>query len=148
MYCKNCGKQLSDDAKFCHSCGSSVETPVTEQVAPTPTETAQPVCTCQCSQTPVQEIKKKNNVCCLVGFILSFVSYLFLFNELCLFSLAGLIVSIIGLVQAKKRNENWRGFGLAGIIIGGVAVLIGFVFFCVGCFVGCALALDNALGTI
>ena len=147
MYCRYCGKQLSDDSKFCHACGSAVDSPVTAQVTPTPTESPQPVCTCQCSQAPVQEGKKKNNVCCLIGFILSFVSYLFAFNELCIFSLAGLILSIIGLVQAKKRNENWRGFGLAGIIIGGVAVLIGFIFFCIGCAIGCSLALDS-LGTL
>lgn len=32
MYCKNCGKKLDDDAKFCPSCGTSV----TEQAPPEP----------------------------------------------------------------------------------------------------------------
>lgn len=33
MYCKHCGKEVSDDARFCAACGKSlVDSPVTEQV--------------------------------------------------------------------------------------------------------------------
>lgn len=48
MYCGNCGTQLPDDAKFCHSCGGAVSgsygyscassTPTPEPVAPIPQE--------------------------------------------------------------------------------------------------------------
>lgn len=51
------------------------------------------------------------NTMAVVGFILSFV-----------FSLAGLIVSIIALNQIKRTGEGGRGLALAGVIISSVAV--------------------------
>ena len=138
MFCKYCGKELSTDAKFCSSCGSAVEevaeTQETQKTQEVFEERAIPQPTCTCNAQP-----KKNNVCCLVGFILSFVSYVFLFNDLCLFSLAGFIVSLVGLCQCKRKDENWRGFGLAGTIIGAVAVGICFIIFFASCVATCAL---------
>ena len=138
MFCRYCGKEISNDAKFCSSCGSAVE--VKEETKDFFDDCATPQPTCSCNTQPQQ---KKNNVCCLVGFILSFISYIFLFNDLCLFSLAGFIVSLVGLCQCKRKDENWRGFGLAGTIIGAVAVFIGMIIFFASCAVGCALALGT-----
>lgn len=50
--------------------------------------------------------KKRTNSICIVGFVLSFVS-----------SLAGLVLSIIGLIQAKKVEEGGSGLAIAGIVI-------------------------------
>jgi len=40
MYCSNCGKQISDDVKFCPECGADIKTGIipikTKSVAPTP----------------------------------------------------------------------------------------------------------------
>lgn len=33
MFCKNCGKQLVDSAKFCDGCGAQLEVTVTQTVA-------------------------------------------------------------------------------------------------------------------
>lgn len=32
MFCKNCGNQIDDDAKFCHGCGASTEEPIDHPV--------------------------------------------------------------------------------------------------------------------
>ncbi len=36
MFCKKCGKQLSDDAKFCGGCGSAVTQNVSAEETNTP----------------------------------------------------------------------------------------------------------------
>jgi hypothetical protein len=56
------------------------------------------------------------NVLAIVGFILAFV-----------FSLAGLIVSIIAFTQIKKTGERGRGLALAGIILSIVFMVISIV---------------------
>ncbi|NIJ05333.1 DUF4190 domain-containing protein [Frigoribacterium faeni] len=56
------------------------------------------------------------NVLAIVGFILAFV-----------FSLAGLVVSIIAFSQIKKTGERGRGLALAGIIISVVFMILSIV---------------------
>lgn len=38
MFCKNCGKQLPDDAKFCSGCGTPVNSPIPPQQAQPPAQ--------------------------------------------------------------------------------------------------------------
>lgn len=38
MFCKNCGKQLPDDAKFCSGCGTPVNSPIPPQQADPPSQ--------------------------------------------------------------------------------------------------------------
>ena len=52
MYCKNCGKELAADARFCMQCGTPVE-----DVAPTQTASAEPT-TEKPDPAPVQEAVK------------------------------------------------------------------------------------------
>lgn len=40
MYCKNCGKEIADDAAFCPSCGQAVKESVAPTPAPAPTAPA------------------------------------------------------------------------------------------------------------
>lgn len=54
----------------------------------------------------MDEQKQKKNVVALVGFIISFF-----------LSIAGLALSIIGAVNAKKCDGHWKGFAIAGIVI-------------------------------
>ncbi|NRD26639.1 DUF4190 domain-containing protein [Frigoribacterium sp. VKM Ac-2836] len=56
------------------------------------------------------------NVLAIVGFILAFV-----------FSLAGLIVSLISLSQIKKTGERGHGLALAGVILSAVFLVLGIV---------------------
>ena len=56
------------------------------------------------------------NVLAIVGFILAFV-----------FSLAGLIVSLIALSQIKKTGERGHGLALAGVILSAVCLVVGII---------------------
>ncbi|KQS17296.1 DUF4190 domain-containing protein [Frigoribacterium sp. Leaf186] len=57
------------------------------------------------------------NVLSIVGFILAFV-----------FSLAGLIVSLIALSQIKKTGERGHGLALAGVILSAVFIILSIVY--------------------
>jgi hypothetical protein len=66
------------------------------------------------------------NVMAIVGFVLCFV-----------FAPAGLVISIVALVQIRKSHERGNGLALAGTIVGGVftaiiAIVVGLVIWGIG----------------
>ena len=93
------------------------------------------------------EGKRKFSWVCLAGFILPFMPLLVMaLSEICykiargkissfvsfrllpfsyiFFPLAGIIVSIIGLVTAKKKGKKGKGFAIAGIALPGIVVIV------------------------
>ena len=100
MYCRICGKEVLNEAIICPHCGCSLEKVPPAKEIPTPSKT---------------------NVFCILGFILACVSLII--DLLCLFSLSGFILSVIGVVRANKNNEK-KGLGIAGISIGAVAFVL------------------------
>ena len=107
MYCKTCGKEINDEAVVCPYCGCQVkEIPVTAV------------------NNGVAGEKKKANVMSITGFVLSLVSLLLsLFGTI---AVAGLILSIIGLVQCNQKGERLKGLAIAGIIVSAVSLLYTF----------------------
>lgn len=104
-YCSHCGSELLDEAALCPKCGCMVNEIVTT--------------------TTVKE-KLKTNVCALIGFILSLASALFFTNPFGLLALAGLILSIIGLIQIGRDSTlKGKGFAITGIIVGSIFFLYG-----------------------
>lgn len=99
MFCNKCGKEIMDDAVICVHCGCAVKK-----------ETATPA-----------PAKKKVNVMCIVGFVLGCVSWLLsLFG---IIPLTGLILSIVGLVQANRKGETLKGLGIAGICVSAASLI-------------------------
>ena len=124
MYCKHCGKELSDEAPLCPNCG-------------TPTE-----------NSPIRKPERnvgtgKKRPCAVIGFVLSLISLvttiiLVTMGMICggflgetLFtvsSLAGLVFSIFGLSEAKKNEDGVaRGLAITGIVFASVAIFYIFI---------------------
>lgn len=101
-YCANCGSQYNASAAYCPNCGAANTSANVQQAAGVVTQ------------------GKKTNGMCIAGFVCSL---------LC--TPIGLILSIIGLVQAKKKDEGGKGLGIAGIIISGIGLVISVVLFLV-----------------
>ena len=100
MFCKICGKEINDNAVICPHCGcqvTSVESPV------------------------VKNEKDKINVLCLVGFVLACVSWLIALWGIV--AIAGCTLSIVGIVQANRKNERLKGLGIAGIVVSGISLI-------------------------
>ena len=105
-YCERCGNELHDEAVFCPKCGCAVryEKP-------------------QWKDDPSARV----NVCALVGFILSLTSVIFIVNIFGILSVAGLVNSIIGLVNCEKKKQRGKGFAIAGVAVGAIFLIIGII---------------------
>lgn len=148
-YCLNCRKELEEGQKFCTGCGTPVQNPVVnEPVSVEPQMVAQPQVQVQpqvVSQPQVQSQvvsqpaqvnqtlaaeKKDSNVFAIVGFVLAIISLL------CCGATGafGLIFSIIGLVESKKKNGAGKGLSIAGIVISSIMVVLLIIFSTLGAF--------------
>ena len=56
-----------------------------------------------------KEVKKKFNIFAIIGFVMSFLGW---------FSILGIAFSIVGIIEAKRKNQRGRGLAIAGLIIG------------------------------
>lgn len=91
--------------KYCSKCGNEL----TEGTVYCPK--------CGNNTTVVRSASQPTNSVAIAGFVCSVLGI----------HLVGLILSIVGLNEAKKLNDNGKGFAIAGTIISGVGVFIAFV---------------------
>ena len=107
-YCTHCGAELLEDAVICPKCGCWVNSEGT---------------------TSMQQ-KAKLNACALVGFILSLVGVvLFFVDYMGLLALAGMILSIVALVQLGKNNEQrGKAFAITGVSVGACMFVFGVIY--------------------
>ena len=104
MFCKYCGKQLSDGAKFCENCGAAVNSSSEPKVVVRPPEV-------EVGNTQVASgVKSK----AISGFVWSFFV-----------PIVGLILSIIALKRyGNLGTTDGKGFAKAGLIISIVSMVI------------------------
>ena len=102
MYCTRCGKQINDSAVICVNCG--VATRNFNAVAEV--------------RKTVEE--KKVNGFGIAGFVVGLLS-LGLGFYLCVASIIGLSLSIVGMTQMKKCNVN--GLAIAGLILSIISLM-------------------------
>ena len=140
MFCKQCGKELDSDARFCSSCGSATDSPTDKNTDNTQTEFFQ-TSNSGINTENNQSTPKKLHVLGRVGFILSCISFLISFSDLGAISVAGFIVSLIGLIKFNKNPNTYKlkGFSIAGVAIGAVSVVIFFLLIFATCALTCTL---------
>ncbi|MBO4450602.1 MAG: zinc ribbon domain-containing protein [Clostridiales bacterium] len=121
MFCPNCGNQNAEGVRFCAQCGTNLMPDVNAAPVQQQAQYTAPVAPVQ-SAAPITAMpQQKTNVLCVVGLITSLVSIVLLGTT----SLISLILSIIGLITAGKKNEKGKGQAIAGIIISAVLLLTG-----------------------
>ena len=98
MYCYKCGQQISDNTAVCPYCGAV-----------------------QMTHSAEAQSSSQYNLMCIIGFALSCISLLI--DPYGIFAISGIILSVIGLVNARKRNENGRVFGILGTVIGAASLI-------------------------
>lgn len=110
MFCRNCGKNISDEAKFCCYCGEVVDGEEEKETFKVESNLA-PV---NDEQMPEA---KETPALVIAGFILAFIQ-----------PLIGLILSIVGFNELKKDNNTNTGLCKAGIIISAISLALPIVF--------------------
>lgn len=101
MFCKNCGKEVDDNASVCIYCGAALK----DLNAPTPAAPA-----------------RKVNGLAIAGFIVALLS-LYLGVYFCIASIVGLVLSIVGMCLSKKYN-SCNGLAIAGLVISIISLII------------------------
>ena len=150
MFCKNCGAQLSEGAAFCPNCGTAVVKEVAEPVYQQPAEPQQPVYRQPAEpqqpvyQQPVYQQPVYQPVVNgaprsnpgkgmgIAALIMGIVSCCFFwipyFNIICLMmSIAGLILSIIGLKKSKSAGAS-AGVSVAGLVLSIIGLVLSSIF--------------------
>ena len=104
MFCKNCGKEIDDNAVVCPSCGVQQKT--------------------------MTEKKKPVNGLGIAGFVISLLS-LWLGMYFCVASIVGLVLSSVGVAVRNKHSVN--GLAIAGLVLSLISLVIwGLVWLIVG----------------
>jgi hypothetical protein len=62
----------------------------------------------------------------------------------CIGSILGIVFGIIGLRQCAERGQSGRGLAIAGIVIGGIAIVLWIVLIIVGTVAGHSSSPDNS----
>ena len=140
MFCPNCGTQNPDGTSYCSNCGAPLAANANPASAPAPVPAPapapipvapvapvapapQPAPSYTPNQQPITAIPPQTNGTnglCIAGFIISLVSIV-LGGSL---SLISLILCIIGVNSAGKKNQKGKGQAIAGIIISAVLLLV------------------------
>lgn len=117
MHCGRCGTLNEDSARFCSECGADLS-PVNP--AAVPVQPIQPIQPAPAVLPIAPTHINKNNVLCCVGFYGALASIVLLGTTAPVF----FVISIIGLIQSKKKKELGRGLAIAGIIITSVLMFV------------------------
>ncbi len=114
MYCRICGKETTDGAVFCKDCGAGRLEPSSQPIS---NDTNPHI---SVNQAPNEKVSY--NTMCVLGFTLSGISLIFDFQGL--LSIAGIVLSVLGLINYKRKNEKGKTFAIFGIIIGVASLII------------------------
>jgi hypothetical protein len=106
--CSGCSNRLDDSALFCPQCGRSVQ-PEQQQAVAYRTSS-------QVTNAPSSDpgVAIAGFVCVIVGLVVPLVG------------LVGLVLSIVGYRRARREGLP-TGLALAGVIVGGIATVLGIV---------------------
>ena len=108
-YCTECGKELSSNSEICNNCGKRIikeeEKSIKSDVGATSNNNSQ----------------SSGNGVAVAGFVISLLSFILCCGSI---SWLGLILSIIGVSNAKKVNEKNKGLAIAGIALGIIGTII------------------------
>lgn len=101
MYCKNCGMQIEDGSVYCPRCGAA-QSGIS-------------------SFAPDSPAPATNNTLAVVGFVVALISLLI--NFWGIVGIAATILSVLGYLGCKQKNQKGKGLAIAGIVIGAISVV-------------------------
>ncbi|MXS27909.1 zinc-ribbon domain-containing protein [Enterococcus faecalis] len=111
MYCRNCGSQMEESAKFCPSCGTSQENKelYTERICPKIEKSLSEV------KTQITKGKQSGNLYKIAGWVSVAISLLFI---PVLFGAIGVIMGYLSREHDEKHGTILMIAGVAGGILG------------------------------
>ena len=148
-FCSNCKKEIAKENNFCPSCGKVLEdvnkkeVKSNDNVEGVEEKNNTEIKNIQVKETINAEVNivqaKESNPLAIAGFVISLIS-LFCCGST---SFLGLIFSIVGLVESKKKNNAGKGLAIAGIVISAILLFLLFIFYLFYAFIYSASLLDT-----
>ncbi|BCR35678.1 DUF4190 domain-containing protein [Mariniplasma anaerobium] len=114
MYCKMCGREMDDDAKFCPSCGEPVEDDMFE--------------TEESSETKKSRDYNLETLLGVLAIVFSLMNYLgVFFVHLIGIALGSIVLNLVNRDKKEKKIFSQIGYvtGIIGLLLGIVAIVIG-----------------------
>ena len=136
MYCKKCGKELVEGARFCSECGEPAPINKTFEGLTNEEQMVEEPAYVDPYAEPVEEPVKKHVPRCFtvfgnVGYILALVGFICSFIPvICVStyqaSLVGLVFSILGKRDPELANKTKKGrvFGILGLVFGFIMIIV------------------------
>ncbi len=121
MFCKNCGKEIEDDVKFCPACGTSVEAGAQASDSDSPGKNAANDSVKETIDFVSSGIENTNPLC-IVGLVLTFL--MFFFNYYCIVGFAAFVFSLLGYRAAKNNGQKGAVLAIVCMVVSGTASLI------------------------
>ena len=115
MYCRNCGKELDENARFCPNCGANIQSNAQPSVTAVEAEEDRPAKV----WTVFSIIGKILGIVCLATSLIPFLNFFSLS-----FGIAGIVMSCLG--RKAKTEETDRNCRL-GLILSIIAVAVSLV---------------------
>lgn len=115
MFCIHCGKEIPEGSAFCPECGGN------QNVKTTPVKESPAVSAADSDPVPIPLAKTKYNTLSIVGFVIGLVSWFL--NFWGLMGIAALVISILGLLGCRRKNEKGLIFAVVGICSGVVNII-------------------------
>ena len=109
MYCKKCGKEISDDANFCKYCGTKF---IKKEKVNGKTIVKE--------MTEEKKLKNKNALISIVFAIIAFVGCLMPFSTFGVFIIIGVIaLAVLSLFfRIRGKNEMYQLYDTNGMLVG------------------------------
>ena len=115
MYCAHCGKEMNEDANYCPSCGNTVE----QEIIASSSNNY------RAKKSRYYELETILGILAIIFSLLNYIGVIIVH----LFGIALGIIVISMVNKDKKINEEYSpvgyAMGIIGLILGGVALLIG-----------------------
>lgn len=123
MFCKYCGAQNADGAKFCANCGADVSASIEQ---PTEVNVVEPAVDGvaeiqQALSANATQPAKKFSAMAITGFVLALVGIIFA-GLIC--GTLGVIFSAIGLAKTAHKKMKGKGLAIAGLVVSIIDVVI------------------------
>lgn len=114
MFCVNCGKEIHAGASFCPECGAKQQSTMVVSAEKNDHNTAgQPAANAQ------------YNTMTIIGLIVSGISLLL--NFWGIVGIAGMILSVLGMIDCTRKGEKGKGLAIVGIAIGVYSIIYGVI---------------------
>ena len=105
MYCRNCGKELAEDANFCSFCGCNVL-----EAAPTSTNSG--------AEVVWKVFARISRITGIVSIPLAIYT----------FGIIGIEGFVLGVIASRAKDEKVKSEARAGIVLNTIAMVLGIIF--------------------